>query len=296
MSGRRGRGPLDPEALLSLGTSEHYEDPDLYDFEYRDHRHDIAWYRGIARKLGVARRIVELGAGTGRISLPLLQDGHRVAAIDRMETMLAGLRRKVAAAGPAVAERLDVHRAEITDLPLPDASVDLVLAPFNVLMHLYRWDDLLRCFREAARVLAPGGVFAFDVLLPDLEWLTWDPEERHSVTYFTHPRTGASMVYSTNHTYDHETQVCHVRIFYDDAPKRPRAFKPPPEPRQVVHLAHRQIFPEELRMLVATAGLQLDSLAGNFRATKLGPGIDSQCGVCHKPGAEPPSDLVPRPG
>ena len=100
---------------------------------------------------------------------------------------------------------------------------------------------------------------------------------------FTHPRTGAAMVYSTNHTYDPHTQVCHVRIFYDDAPKRPRAFKPPPEPQQVVHLAHRQIFPEELRHLVAAAGLALDDLGGNFRGTRLGPGVDSQCGLCTKP-------------
>ena len=143
--------------------------------------------------------------------------------------------------------------------------------------------QLLRCFREAARVLVPGGTFAFDVLLPDLEWLTWDPDERHSVTHFTHPRTRAAMVYSTNHTYDPHTQVCHVRIFYDDAPKRPRAFKPPPESKQVVHLAHRQIFPEELRMLVATAGLVLDTLGSNFRDAKIAKGTDSQCGISRKP-------------
>ena len=150
-------------------------------------------------------------------------------------------------------------------------------------MHLYSWADLLRCFREAARVLVPDGVFAFDVILPDLEWLTWDPNERHSVTHFTHPRTGAAMVYSTNHVYDPHTQVCHVRIYYDDAPKRPRAFKPPPIAKQVVHLAHRQIFPEELRMLVDTAGLVLDSLGSNFRGARLATGSDSQCGLCHKP-------------
>ena len=274
---------LDPETLLRLGTSEHYEDAELYDFEYRDHRHDIQWYRGIAKKLGPGRRVVELGGGTGRISLPLAQDGHHVVAVDRMPTMLARLRDKLAHAAPDVAARVEPVEGDITALPLPDASADLVIAPFNVLMHLYSWDELLRCFREAARVLVPGGTFAFDVLLPDLEWLTWDPDERHSVTHFTHPRTRAAMVYSTNHSYDPHTQVCHVRIYYDDAPKRPRPFKPPSEPRHVVHLAHRQIFPEELRMLVATAGLTLESLGGNFRAGRLAPGVDSQCLISSRP-------------
>jgi SAM-dependent methyltransferase len=282
MTDARSKGPIDPEALLRLGTTDHYEDAELYDFEYRDHRADIAWYRGLAGKLGPRRRIVELGAGTGRITLPLAREGHSVVAVDRMPPMLARLRHKLEDE-PALAPRVQLLDADITDLPLPDASADLVIAPFNVLMHLYTWQDLLACFRGVARVLVPGGTFALDVILPDLEWLMWDPDERHAVTHFTHPRTGAAMVYSTNHTYDPHTQICHVRIFYDDAPKRPRAFKPPPAAKHVVHLAHRQIFPEELRLLLATAGLVLDSHTGNFRNSRLAPGVDSQCVVSHRP-------------
>ena len=95
-----------------------------------------------------------------------------------------------------------------------------MIAPFNVLMHLYSWQHLLACFREVHRVLEPGGRFAFDVLLPDFEWLRWDPNERHAVTRFTHPRTGEKLIYSTNHEYDPNTQICHIRIYYDDASAR----------------------------------------------------------------------------
>ena len=285
MATRRPGSPPSPrelDALLRSGTSDHYQDALLYDFEYRDHRHDVAWYRAHAKKLGAGLRVLELGAGTGRITIPLAQDGHHVTALDRMPTMLARLHDKLAAQ-PLAAPRVEAVLGDICGMPLADARFDLVIAPFNVLMHLYRWQDLLACFREVRRVLVPGGSFALDVLLPDLEWLTWDPEERHSVTYFQHPGTGAAMVYSTNHTYDADTQVCHVRIYYDDAPRRPRAFKPPPEPKQVVHLAHRQIWPEELRALIASAGLELESHAGNFRSTRLGPGVDAQVLVARRP-------------
>jgi ubiquinone/menaquinone biosynthesis C-methylase UbiE len=281
------RRPPGPPDLLRRGTADHYEDPELYDFEYRDHRHDIRWYRDLARALGAGLEILELGAGTGRISLPLAADGHRVTAVDRMPAMLDRLQAKLAQQ-PAVGHRVEPVLGDITAIPLPDASFDLVIAPFNVLMHLYRWQDLLACFREARRVLVPGGTFALDVLLPDLEWLGWDQEERHSVTYFTHPRTGASMVYSTNHTYDPDTQVCHVRIYYDDAPKRPRAFKPPPVPVQVVHLAHRQIFPEELRLLIASAGFDLVSHTADFRAGALKKESEAQVVVARKPGDPTP--------
>jgi hypothetical protein len=150
-------------------------------------------------------------------------------------------------------------------------------------MHLYRHEDLLTCFREVNRVLSPGGVFAFDVQLPDLEWLMWDPDKRHAVTRFRHPTSGEDLVYSTNHTYDPATQICHVRIYYDKAPARGRKFKPPPRPKRLVHLAHRQIFPEELRGLVAGAGLELESLTGDFEDLPLRTGVESQVVVCRKP-------------
>ena len=190
MANRRQGGPPNREELLRSGTSDHYEDAELYDFEYRDHRHDVSWYRGIARKLGASVKVLELGAGTGRITIPLAVDGHDVTALDRMPTMLARLQDKLADQ-PLAAAKIEPVLGDICGMPLATDTFDLVIAPFNVLMHLYRWQDLLACFREARRVLKPGGTFALDVLLPDLQWLTWDPDERHSVTYFTHPRTGA---------------------------------------------------------------------------------------------------------
>ena len=40
---------------------------------------------------------------------------------------------------------------------------------------------------------------------------------------------------------------------------------------------------EELRMLIATAGLELESLTGNFRSGGLGPGVDAQTAIARKP-------------
>jgi SAM-dependent methyltransferase len=277
----RSRTPNEEELLLR-GTRDHYEDAALYDFEYEDRGVDIVWYRRLAARLGVKQRILELGAGTGRITVPLLEAGHVVTALDKMPPMLELLQAK-AAASPSFGAQLAVVVGDMTALPLADGAFDLVIAPFNALQHLYSYRELLACFCEARRVLAPGGTFAFDVLLPDLDWLTWDPDERHAVTHFKHPTTGEPLVYSTNHTYDAETQVCHVRIYYDDAPRRGRAFKPPPKPRRLVHLAHRQIFPEEIRALIAGAGLELEELSGDFSGMRLRTGVQSQVVRARRP-------------
>lgn len=270
-------------ALVAAGTTEHYVDAALYDFEYKDQQADIEWYEAIAEERSGELPIVEMGIGTGRIALPLARAGYEVRGVDRMPEMLERLEDKLEDEDEEVAERIELIEGDITELPVKNRSAHLVIAPFNVLQHLYSWDQLRDCFAEAYRVLKPGGTFAFDVLLPDLEWLTWDPNKRHSTTRFTHPTTGERMVYTTNHTYDHETQVCHIRIFYDKAPTRGGRFKPPRKPLKLVRLAHRQIFPEEIRALLEVTGFELESLTGDFLDLSLNPDIESQVVVATRP-------------
>jgi len=278
----RERLRLAHDRLLALGTTEHYEDTALYDHEYAERRDDIDWYTAVlAEQVPTQGRVLELGAGTGRITLGLAELGLRVVALDRMPSMLAALKRRL----DARREPLEVElvEADMRSLPLPDACVDAAIAPFNTLMHLYTWQDLLACFREVERVLQPGGVFALDVQIPDLHWLRWDREKRHAITRFTHPATGEKLIYSTNHDYDLETQVCHIRIYYDHAPPRGRKFKPPPVPYRLVHLAHRQIFPEELRLLLHVAGLTIERHDADFSDRPLRDGVESQVVVARKP-------------
>ena len=134
-------------------------------------------------------------------------------------------------------------------------------------------------------MLEPGGTFGFDVLLPDLEWLRWDPHERHAVTRFEHPRTGEQMIYSTNHEYDADTQICDVRIYYDAYDEQWDGLCPGAEPLSIVHLAHRQIFPEEARALLSIAGFEIESHTVDFLDLSLHTDVEVQVFVCIKPTA-----------
>ncbi|MEM6290941.1 MAG: class I SAM-dependent methyltransferase [Myxococcota bacterium] len=280
---QRARAAAALQKMLERGTTDHYVDTALYDYEYAERTADVRWYRRIARNiLDKGDRIAELGAGTGRITCPLARDGYHIDAVDLMPSMLEALdaRRQK----KAWRDRITLHEADMRDLPLDDGAVDLVISPFNALMHLYTWQDLKACFDEVYRVLKPGGTFAFDVQVPDMDWLLWDPDERHAVTRFVHPESGETLIYSTNHRYDPSTQICHICIYYDEAPPRGRRFVPPSKPKRLVRLAHRQFFPEELRALVSMSGLTLQSHEGDFDGSMLGNLSESQTVVCTKPG------------
>jgi len=91
--------------------------------------------------------VVELGAGTGKLTEHLVSLGHDVHASDPDEAMLEVLRRRL----PDV--RTSVSGAE--EIPVPDRSVDVVVAA-----QCFHWFDHDRALPEIARVLKPGGRLA----------------------------------------------------------------------------------------------------------------------------------------
>ena len=107
--------------LVDAGSREHYSDAALYDYEYRRRRTDLAFYKALAkRRLGDSGRILELGAGSGRITIPLARAGYEVVAIDSSKPMLAKLRARVDALPSSVARRITIVEADLRSFAIPD--------------------------------------------------------------------------------------------------------------------------------------------------------------------------------
>ncbi|OFW28611.1 MAG: hypothetical protein A3H97_05245 [Acidobacteria bacterium RIFCSPLOWO2_02_FULL_65_29] len=132
-------------------------------------RADVAFWQRIA--LGARGPVLELGCGTGRISLPLARAGVSLVGVDRSAPMLARARQKVQRArrgrGGRWAGRLLLVRGDIRALPFGVSRFRMVLAPYGVLQSLVRPRDLSAALDAVARVIAPGGIFGVD-LVPDV--------------------------------------------------------------------------------------------------------------------------------
>ena len=258
--------------LVDAGSREHYADAALYDYEYRRRRADVTFYRELANQRR-ADRILELGAGSGRVTIPLARDGHHVVALDQSKAMLGKLRARVAALPKAAAARVKVGEGDLRDFAV-GGKFPLVIAAFNVLEHLYTRGELDACLRRVAAHLAPGGAFAFDVQMPDLAWLIRDPNKRWAKTRFTDPTTGRAMFYSTNHDYDPVGQIALIRLYYEPVDGK--------GPTRVVKLSQRKYFPAELEALVAHAGLRVVERFGDFSRRPLDATAESQVLVCER--------------
>lgn len=133
----------------------------IYDTWCAEVTEDVSFY--VEACIGAEGPIVELGAGTGRISLPLALAGHRVQALDLSPAMLGRLRDRAEALGIG-----SLITTTERDLLAPGAfhRTDRVLAPFRVFLHLPDDETRLRVLRSIHDALEPGGRLVFDVFEP----------------------------------------------------------------------------------------------------------------------------------
>jgi SAM-dependent methyltransferase len=132
-------------------------------------RADVPFWTRIARE--ARGRTLELGCGTGRISIPLARAGVDLVGIDRSGPMLAHAARRAARLrqrrGGRRRGRASLVRGDIRFLPFERGSFDTVLAPYGILQSLLNDADVTATLTAVARVLRRGGVFGID-LVPDV--------------------------------------------------------------------------------------------------------------------------------
>ena len=115
----------------------------------------------IKRVMPPPATIVDFGAGTGRLAIPLALAGYQVTAVDPCREMLAELSRKE---GGALVETFPEAMATF----IPEERCDVAVCVFSVISYLLDEAALDASFRAAARAIRPGGWLLIDVPKPQL--------------------------------------------------------------------------------------------------------------------------------
>src|SRR6266566_7685061 len=114
---------------------------DFYDWENAQtlDRRDVRFWQDMAARANGP--VLELGCGTGRVTLPIARTGARIVGVDRSAGMLAYARRR--AARSKSGSNVSLVRSDIRSLPFrKSARFDLVIAPYGILQSLIRDSDL----------------------------------------------------------------------------------------------------------------------------------------------------------
>lgn len=107
--------------------------------------------RWVVELAGPGASVIEIGAGAGHLAVDLAERGFDVLAVDSSDGMLDRARKNAAHAG--LDDRVRTLQADAMDIPIADASFDVVVA-----VGLLPWvEDPGRALHEMARLVRPGG-------------------------------------------------------------------------------------------------------------------------------------------
>lgn len=135
------------------------DNPNLYDLMYSDLYEDIKMYIKLLKN---KKNILEFGAGTGRITLPLATEGHFIEAVDLSESMLSGLKNKIDGN-----ELLSSHITPILANMCGYQSsqkFDAIIIPLTSFNYLMTEEEQIKCLSSVKNNLNENGFAIIELL------------------------------------------------------------------------------------------------------------------------------------
>jgi SAM-dependent methyltransferase len=202
---------------------------------------------------------LELAIGSGRVALPLAERGVAVEGIEAAPEMVALLR------GKPGGDAIPVLVGDMAEVGRP-GPYPLVYLVFNTLFNLTRAGAQEQCFRNVARVLAPGGAFVIEAFVPDPADIDRQ-EQQVQVSSVTETAVTIRL-----HQYDRAAQTfVRQTVTVTDGGVTLRPFG----------MHYR--WPEQIDELAAAAGLRLESRYAGWDRSPFGTDSPSHVSVYRAP-------------
>lgn len=240
----------------------------LYDLDLEtEDPGDLDLYLALAARTGGP--VLELGAGSGRLAVPIAAKGHHVTAVDLDPAMIERGRERAVAAG--VADRIDWVARDLLDLldtPLPAAGeYRLAILALNSLFLLATRASQAAAISALATHLAPGGLAVVDIWLPSpADLVRYDG--RLLLDRVHVDAAGGTTTRTWAATHDPTTGSVVLTTIYEEGPAGSAPV------RWVRRDAMRLVSADELRSFAEAAGLVVETLAGDHDLEPLGPGAE----------------------
>lgn len=208
--------------------------------------------------------ILELGCGTGKLSVPLADAGFSVVGLDSSPALLEF----------AASKSSDVRWVEgdMRSFDLGERFA-LIMLPSNNLGHLHTLEDFAGCIGSVKRHLQPGGVLVIDVFVPNLNLLLRDADEEYVLDEYDSPDGHGQVRVMSRSRYEATTQIMRTTTIRRIAG----------QPDQVGSLDLKMYFPRELEALVRCNGLRTTARYGDHARQPFDDNSRFQILVCEDP-------------
>jgi len=242
-----------------LHTDIYSDFSSFYDFYVGGKLDDLSFYLEYAQKTGGP--LLEIGAGSGRLTIPLARAGFALVAVDISASMLDLLRAKLARETEDVRERVEVLVADLCRLGL-GRRFGLIFLPFYTFNYMLTAASQAAALKALRAHLPPGGRLLLEVFLP-LRRLADCPAGPVLRKEAVDPATGLLVRSSIAYRYDRGKCLEYRTHIFEIA--RPGGGWE----RREFETTRRYFFPDELAALFDAHGLAAEGVYGGYKKEPL---------------------------
>ena len=256
-----------------------YDDwAEIYDAVYADLTHDLAFYTGLAESVGGP--VLELGCGTGRVSLAIAAKGIDVVGVDISPLMVEAAQAK--AVKRKLTERCIFQTGDMASVKLA-GSYPLVIMPFRSFQSMLTVEEQKAALATASAHLTDGGTLALDLFVPDVGQLGVEADETvpFHVRDVKQPGGGTIVVWGQN-GWDGAEQVNSARLIIEELDAKGVMVR-----RLYRDFDLRYTFRYEMSHLLELCGFEVDSVAGDFEGGPVTGDSDDIVWVARTAGRRP---------
>lgn len=251
--------------LIYLSMKDIYSNPAFYDaFNYQK-INDIEF---ILKRAGViGDPILELASGTGRLALPLLENGYDYTGIDTSKKFVEWAQIKLA----PYKDRGRVLVGDMRKFNLGE-EFKFILLGFNSIQHLLTNEDIADCFACAYAHLHNDGEFLIDLFIPQTIYLHRDPDKLYYLEGYR-DENGRKLKIAETTRYDPKTQISHIEWYHT----REGENKP-----DIYEFDMHMIYPDTMDRLLTDVGFVIKHKFGDYNESALNPESHLQIYLCGK--------------
>ncbi len=225
---------------------------------------DIPFYKRQVKKYGDP--VLELGCGTGRITLPVAEESYRIIGMDISKELLKRAKEK------AEEKNLQVKwiQGDMRNFSI-DREFNLIYVPFNSIHHILSLEDMEKVLKNVKNHLKPRGRFIVEFFNPDLDILNRDPQEEYSAIEYEHPERDEKIEITEKVHYEKASQLMHLSWFYNfgDRTKKRK-------------WTNRIWFPREVDAVLKYNGFEIEHKYGDFDESEFTNNSGQQILVCKR--------------
>lgn len=227
---------------------------DFYDVYVGERLDDLPFYLESAKSARTP--VLEIGAGSGRLTIPLARGGVSLVAVDISPAMLAILKSRLEREPDAVQRRVEIVEADARRFDLA-RQFDLLVVPFYTFNYFLTREDQTSALRRFAAHLTERGRALIDVFIP-LGLLERCPSDPVLKVDRIDPATGSRVRGWNIYTFDKEQQMEHRRHIFEVA-------RPDGTVRKREFITRRRYwFREQLNALFAQHGFIVEGICRGY--------------------------------